>query len=205
VARNSAGILKVISKGPAFERIAMLDRTVCIPLLTRSEVDAAIKRIALEIDRDYQGKNLLVIGVLKGSFIFLADLVRNLNLALQIDFVRVSSYGRGRETSGKVRILLGPSCAVEGRDVLVVEDIIDTGLSAAHFMHYLKKRHPASLKLCALVSKPSRRRVDVAIDYLGFTVPDRFLVGCGLDWDEKYRHLPDICALEEGNLEAPKS
>jgi hypoxanthine phosphoribosyltransferase len=130
--------------------------------------------------------------------------VRNLSIPLEIDFVRVSSYGRGKETSGKVRVVFGPSCDISGRDVLVVEDIVDTGLSAAHFMAYLKKRHPASLKLCALISKPSRRRVDVPIDYLGFTVPDRFLVGCGLDWDEKYRHLPDICALEEAKPESPK-
>jgi hypoxanthine phosphoribosyltransferase len=175
----------------------MAGKTVCVPLLSRSEIDVAIGRLARELNRDYRGRNPLFIGILKGSFVFMADLVRLVNFPLEIDFARVSSYGRGRQTSGKVRVLFGPRCTVQGRDVVVVEDIVDTGLSVSHFMAYLAKRHPASLKLCALVDKPARRRVPVHIDYLGFTVPDRFLVGCGLDWDEKYRNLPDICALED--------
>ena len=166
-------------------------------MLSRSEIDVAVRRLAGELNRDYRGRNPLLIGILKGSFVFMADLVRQLDFPLEIDFARVSSYGRGRQTSGKVRVLFGPRCAVQGRDVIVVEDIVDTGLSVSHFIAYLAKRHPASLKLCALVDKPARRRVPVQIDYLGFTVPDKFLVGCGLDWDEKYRNLPDICALED--------
>ncbi len=172
-------------------------RTVCVPLLSRAEIDVAIRRLASELNRDYAGKTPLLIGVLKGSFVFMADLVRYLDVPLQIDFARVSSYGSGRETSGKVRVLFGPTCGVQGRDVLVIEDIVDTGLSISHFLNYLRKKRPASLRLCALVDKPAGRRVPVAIDYLGFTVPDRFLVGCGLDWDEKFRNLPDICALED--------
>ena len=175
----------------------MAGKTVCVPLLSRSEIDVAVRRLAGELNRDYRGRNPLLIGILKGSFVFMADLVRQLDFPLEIDFARVSSYGRGRQTSGRVRVLFGPRCAVQGRDVIVVEDIVDTGLSVSHFIAYLAKRHPASLKLCALVDKPARRRVPVQIDYLGFTVPDKFLVGCGLDWDEKYRNLPDICALED--------
>ena len=166
-------------------------------MLSRSEIDVAVRRLAGELNRDYRGRNPLLIGILKGSFVFMADLVRQLDFPLEIDFARVSSYGRGRQTSGEVRVLFGPRCTVQGRDVIVVEDIVDTGLSVSHFIAYLAKRHPASLKLCALVDKPARRRVPVQIDYLGFTVPDKFLVGCGLDWDEKYRNLPDICALED--------
>ena len=173
------------------------DKDICVPLLTRAEIDVAVKRLAGELNRDYRDKNPLLIGILKGSFVFMADLVRCLDFPLEIDFGRVSSYGRGKESSGQIRILFGPRCNVSGRDVIVVEDIVDTGLSVSHFMRYLKRKHPASLKLCALVDKPSRRRVPVQIDYLGFTVPDKFLVGCGLDWDEKYRNLPDICALEQ--------
>jgi hypoxanthine phosphoribosyltransferase len=175
----------------------MAGKPVCVPLLSRSEIDVAVRRLAGELNHDYRGRNPVLIGILKGSFVFMADLVRHLDFPLEIDFARISSYGRGRQTSGKVRVLLGPRCIVQGRDVIVVEDIVDTGLSVSHFIAYLTKRRPASLKLCALVDKPARRRVPVQIDYLGFTVPDKFLVGCGLDWDERYRNLPDICALED--------
>jgi hypoxanthine phosphoribosyltransferase len=174
-----------------------MSKTVCVPLLSRSEIDVAVRRLAGELDRDYRGRNPVLIGILKGSFVFMADLVRQLDFPLEIDFARISSYGRGRQTSGKVRVLFGPRCSVRGRDVIVVEDIVDTGLSVSHFVAYLAKKRPASLKLCALVDKPARRQVPVRIDYLGFTAPDKFLVGCGLDWDEKYRNLPDICALED--------
>jgi hypoxanthine phosphoribosyltransferase len=168
-----------------------------MPLISRAEIDKATSRIAGELNRDYRGKNPLVVGILKGSFMFMADLVRLLDFPLEIDFVRLSSYGRGTETSGRIRVVNGLRCPVEGREVLVIEDIVDTGLTVAHFMKYARKRHPVSLKLCALADKPARHRVPVTIDYLGFTVPDKFLVGCGLDWNEKFRNLPDICALEE--------
>jgi hypoxanthine phosphoribosyltransferase len=175
----------------------MKAKTVCTPLLSRGQIDHEVKRLAAELNRDYNGKHPLLLGVLKGSFIFLADLVRHLDFPVEIDFARLSSYGSGTETSGLVKVLYGPRAAVNGRDVIVVEDIIDTGLSIAHFLKYLQRRHPSSLKLCALVDKPARRRTPVRIDYLGFTVPDEFLVGCGLDWDEKYRNLPNICILEK--------
>jgi hypoxanthine phosphoribosyltransferase len=166
-------------------------------LLPRAEIEAAVKRLAAAISTDYRDKEPLLIGILKGSFVFLADLVRALDFPLEVDFVRLSSYGSGRETSGRVKVVQGLRAAVRGRHVLVVEDIIDTGTTVALFMEYLKKKKPASLRLCALTEKPSRRRVPVTIDYLGMTVPDEFIVGYGIDCDEKYRNLPDICYLED--------
>ena len=174
-----------------------MNKTRCVPLISRDEIDTAIRRLAEQLNRDYHGKNPLVIGILKGSFVFMADLVRLLEFPVEIDFVRLSSYGRGKETSGKVKVVNGLRTPVQGRDILVIEDIVDTGLTVAHFMSYLRKRHPASLKLCALADKPARHRMPVTVEYLGFTVPDKFLVGCGLDWDERFRNLPGICALEE--------
>jgi len=166
-------------------------------LFSRKEIAAAVKRLAAEINRDYRGKNPLLIGILKGSFIFMADLVRLLVFPLEVDFIRLSSYGSGRESSGKIKVVPGLSTPVKGRDVLVIEDIVDTGLTVAFLLDYLRKKRPSSLNLCALMDKPSRRRVPLTIDYLGFTVPNKFLVGYGLDWDEKFRNLPDICAIEE--------
>lgn len=166
-------------------------------LYPRVEIDSAVKRLASEITRDYHDKNPLFIGILKGSFMFLADLIRLLDFPLELEFVRLSSYGSGRQTSGRVRVVQGLRSVVRGRHVLVVEDIVDTGITVAFLLDYLKKRKTASLRLCALTDKPSRRRVPADIDYLGFTVPDKFLVGYGLDCDEKYRNLPDICYLEE--------
>jgi len=164
-------------------------------LITRQEIEATVSRLAAEVTKDYHDKRPLLIGILKGSFMFMADLIRHLDFPLEVEFVGLSSYG-GRQTSGKVRVVQGLRAVVEGRDVLVVEDIVDTGLTTAFFQDYLRKKKPASLKLCALTDKPSRRQVPVAIDYLGFTVPDKFLVGYGLDCDENFRNLPDICVLE---------
>ena len=165
-------------------------------LFPRAEIAAAVSRLASEITRDYHDKHPLLIGILKGSFIFLADLVRLLDFPLEVEFVRLSSYGSGRQTSGKVKVVQGLRSSITGRDVLVVEDIVDTGITIAFLLDYLKKKKPASLRLCSLTDKPSRRQVPVAIDYLGFTVPDKFVVGYGLDFDEKFRNLPDICFLE---------
>jgi len=165
-------------------------------LLTRQEIEATVKRLAAEISQDYLGKNPLLIGILKGSFMFLADLVRLLDFPLEVEFIRLSSYGPGKESSGKIKMVQGIQISVRGRDVLVIEDIVDTGLSVAFVLDYLRKKKPASLRLCALTDKPSRRQVPVAIDYLGFTIPDKFIIGYGLDLDERFRNLPDICYLE---------
>ena len=165
-------------------------------LLTRQEIETAVKRLAAEIRQDYLGKHPLLIGILMGSFVFLADLIRQLDFPLEVEFIRLSSYGPGKESSGKIKMVRGLRAPIKGRDVLVVEDIVDTGLTTAFLLDYLQKKKPASLRLCSLTDKPSRREVPVTIDYLGFTVPDKFLVGYGLDLDEKFRNLPDICYLE---------
>jgi len=167
------------------------------PLFTKDEIAATVSRLAAEIRRDYRDKNPLLIAVLKGSFVFLADLVRQLNLPLEIEFVRLSSYGKGTESSGRVRMAPGAPSQIKGRHVLVIEDIIDTGLTAAFLLDYLGRKKPASLKYCSLTDKKERRRVMVNIDYRGLTVPDKFIVGYGLDCDEKFRNLPDIYVLEQ--------
>ena len=165
-------------------------------LITREEIAKAVARLANQINWDYQGKKPLLIGILKGCFVFLADLIRQLDLPLEIDFVKLSSYGSGKETLGKVRVVQGLRKSVRGRDVLVIEDIVDTGITISFLLDYLREKKPASLKLCALTEKPSRRRVPVSIDYLGFVLPDKFVVGYGLDLDEKFRYLPEICTIE---------
>ena len=165
-------------------------------LLTGQEIEAVVMRLAAEIKRDYQDKCPLLIGILKGSFIFMADLIRRLDFPLEVEFIRLSSYGPGKQSSGQIKVVQGLRSKVRGRDVLVIEDIVDSGLTISFLLDYLRKKKPVSLKLCALTDKPSRRQVPVTIDYLGFTVPDKFLVGYGLDWDEKFRYLPDICVIE---------
>lgn len=166
-------------------------------LIPREEIEKKVAELADELRRDYQDKHPLLIGVLKGSFVFMSDLIRKLNIPVEIDFVRLSSYGSGKETSGKIKLAQGVKTPIRGRHVLVIEDIIDSGLTARFLLDYLGRRKPSSLKLCTLLDKPSRRVVDVPIDYLGFTVPDAFIVGYGLDFDEKFRYLPDLCVLEE--------
>ncbi len=166
-------------------------------LITSDEIRNAVARLAGEIKRDYEGKQPLLVGVLKGSFVFMADLIRQLDLPLEVELITLSSYGAAREASGKVRVVQGLRAAIKGRDVLVIEDIVDTGNTISFLLDYLRKEKPASLKLCSLTDKPSRRRVPVSIDYLGFALPDKFIVGYGLDWNEKFRYLPDICFLEE--------
>jgi len=166
-------------------------------LISHKEIAEAVNRLACEIERDYQGKQPLLIGVLKGSFVFMADLIRQLDLPLELDFVRLASYGASRESSGKVRLIQQPQIPITNRDVLVVDDIVDTGITTSFLLDYLRKKKPASLKLCALTDKPSRRRIPVPIDYLGLAVPNKFIVGYGLDCDERYRNLPDIHTQED--------
>ena len=165
-------------------------------LFTKGEIEAAVRRLAAEIRRDYQGKYPLLIGVLKGSFVFMADLIRFLDFPLEVEFIKLSSYGRGMESSGKIKVVQGLRARVRDREVLVVEDIVDTGVAVSFLLDYLRKKKPASLRLCSLTDKPSRRQVPVTIDYLGLTVPNKFIVGYGIDWDERFRNLPDICTVE---------
>ena len=166
-------------------------------LISRDKIAKAVDRLAREISRDYQGRQPLLVGILKGSFVFMADLVRRLDLPLELDFIRLSSYGSARESSGRVRVVQGLQTRIKGRDVLVVEDIVDTGITVSFLLDYLMRKKPTSLKLCALADKPSRRRVPVPVDYIGFTVPDKFVVGYGLDCDERLRNLPDIYVMED--------
>ena len=165
--------------------------------ITREQIRQKVAELAEQIRRDYRGKNPLLIGILKGSFVFLSDLIRLLDMPLEVDFIWISSYGSGKESSGDVEVVQYLRTPIDGRAILVVEDIVDTGLSLSSFLDRLRQEKPASIRLCALLDKPSRRKTPVHIDYPGFTIPDRFVVGYGLDFDEKYRYLPDICYLEE--------
>ena len=166
-------------------------------LIGRDEIAKAVDRLACEIKRDYSGKEPLLIGVLKGSFVFLADLVRRLDdLPMELDFVNLSSYGSNRDSCGKITVVQGLRASVRGRDVLVIEDIVDTGITTSFLLDYLRKKRPASLRLCTLTDKPSRRRKTVCVDYLGFSLPDAFIVGYGVDFGERFRNLPDIYAIE---------
>ncbi len=166
------------------------------PLFTGEEIAATVRRLAAEIGRDYRDKRPLLIGVLKGSFMFMADLIRLLDFPLEVDFIRLSSYGGG-QSPGKIKLVQDVQSEIKDRHVLVIEDIIDTGLTTAFVLEHLGKKKPASLKLCTLTDKPSRRKTAVNIDYLGLTVPNKFIVGYGIDWNERFRYLPDIYAMEE--------
>lgn len=177
--------------------MSMGTETKMTVLYSSGEIEAVVDKLAGKITRAYAGKRPLLLGILKGSFIFLADLVRRLDFPLEIDFIRLSSYGSARENSGNIAVLYDVRTPVKSRDVLIIEDIVDTGLTIEFLIHYLEERNPASVKICCLLDKPSRRQVPVKLDYIGLTVPDRFLVGYGLDWDEKYRNLPDIHCLEK--------
>ena len=165
-------------------------------LIPQNEIRQAIDRIASEIRRDYSDKQPILISILKGSFIFLADLVRQIHMPVQVEFIRLSSYGSQTESSGVVTMTQGLKTPIKGKDIIIVEDIVDTGLTMTSVVNYMKKKKPASIKICALTDKPSRRKVPLEVDYVGFTVPDKFLVGYGLDWNEQYRYLDDICVLE---------
>ena len=164
---------------------------------SQDDLQKKIMELGNRISEEYAGKEIFAVGILKGAVVFFSDLVRAINLPVQLDFMIASSYGNSSETSGTVKILKDLDYDIEGKHVLIVEDIIDSGLTMNYLMKILQERKPASLKLCALLSKPSRRRVDVKIDYCGWEVPDAFLVGFGLDYAEKYRNLPCIGVLKK--------
>lgn len=166
------------------------------PLLTRETLDARIRELGAQIKADYEGKNMLLVCVLKGSFVFAADLARAVDLPMKIDFLGTRSYGDGTESSGVVQITQDLSRPIEDVHVLLVEDIVDSGLTIAHLLKLLRTRNPASLKVCSLLHKPARAKIEVPIDYLGFCIEDRFVVGYGLDHAEVYRNLPFIGVLQ---------
>jgi len=166
-------------------------------LISQEEIIAKIKELGQQISKDYsQEQELIVVGILKGAIIFLSDLVREINLPIALDFMAVSSYGTGTESSGAVRILKDLERDVENKHVLIVEDIVDTGLTLKYLLDNLHARKPASVKTCTMLDKPSRRLVDVTVNYNGFSIPDKFVVGYGLDYGENYRNLPYIAVLK---------
>lgn len=170
----------------------MLDEAVERILFTEQEIAARVAELGTQITGDYSERNLLVVGVLTGASIFLCDLVRQIRLPLAIDFMTVSSYGASTRSSGVVRILKDLEAPVEGKDILLIEDICDTGLTLAYLLEYLRGRGPASLRSCAFLDKPERRLRPVSVDYVGFTIPNAFVVGYGLDYDQLYRNLPYV-------------
>lgn len=166
-------------------------------LLSSQEIKEKVKELASIISRDYRGKDLLLVCVLKGAVVFLCDLLRSLEIGAEIDFMAVSSYGNSSSSSGVVRILKDLDCSIEQKNVLIVEDIIDTGLTLSYLKENLLSRNPASLRIVTLLDKPERRIANIEPDYCGFSIPDEFVVGYGLDYQEKYRNLPDLCVLLE--------
>ena len=165
-------------------------------LLSEEELRKRVRELGAEITRDYAGKSPFFLGVLKGCFVFMADLTRSVDLPCSMDFMAVSSYGRGTSTTGAVRITKDLSRDIEGKDVIIVEDILDSGVTLSYLKSYLGNRKPASLRIVTLLDKPSRRKTDITPDYCGFTVPDEFVVGYGLDYAESYRNLPYIGILK---------
>ncbi|HKP51556.1 MAG TPA: hypoxanthine phosphoribosyltransferase [Chloroflexia bacterium] len=165
-------------------------------LVTEDQIKAAIAEMGRTLSIDYAGKELLLVGVLRGAIMFIVDLARAIDLPLTIDFMAVASYGASTKTSGIVRILKDLDSSIEGKHVLVVEDIIDSGLTLTYILETLRTRNPASVRVCALLSKPERRQVEVPVDYLCFQIPDAFVVGYGLDYDQIYRNLPFIGVLK---------
>ena len=173
----------------------MLDQDIERVLLSQAQLQQRVAELGAEIDRDYRGKEPLLISVLRGSFIFMADLMRNITLPCTVDFMAVSSYGKDTTSSGQVKIVKDLTDSIEGQDILVVEDILDSGNTLYYLLQLLQARHPASVRLCTLLDKPSRRVKPVKVDYTGFAIPDEFVVGYGLDYAERYRNLPYIGVL----------
>jgi hypoxanthine phosphoribosyltransferase len=165
-------------------------------LVTAEEVQRRVCELGEEISRDYAGRSLLLIGVLKGAFLFLSDLMRCIDVPVEVDFMAVASYGSATDSSGVVRILKDLDAAIEDRDVLIVEDIVDSGLTLQYLMRNLGSRNPRTLEVCALLTKPERRKVDLPTRYVGFEIPNRFVVGYGLDYAERHRNLPFVAVLE---------
>ncbi len=168
-----------------------------VTMLSQKEIADRVKELGAQIAQDYQGRHIVLVVVLKGSFIFAADLCRAIDMHnVRLEFLGVRSYGEGTETSGVVQITQDLSRPIAGEDVIIVEDIVDTGLTVAHLMDLFRTRQPSSVKVCALLHKPARARVEVKVDYLGFTIEDKFVVGYGLDFAERYRNLPYIGVVE---------
>ena len=174
----------------------MLEQDIERVFFSEEDLKKRVAEIAAEINRDYAGKEPMLISVLRGSFVFMADLIRKIEVPCTVDFMSVSSYGRGTTSSGQVQITKDLSDDIEGKDIIVVEDILDSGNTLSYLLQLLRARKPASMRLCTLLDKPDRRVKEVHVDYTGFTIPDEFVVGYGLDYAEKYRNLPYIGILK---------
>lgn len=164
-------------------------------LFSKETIQKRVKELAEQISKDYAGRELIVIGILKGAFIFMADLIREISIPCRVDFARLASYGTGSESSGKVVMTKDIETSIKGKDILVVEDILDTGLTMQYFVDWMKERNPKSLKICVFLDKRKRRKVSFEADYVGFTIEDGFVVGYGLDFNEMYRFSPDIYVI----------
>ncbi|WP_416197262.1 MAG: hypoxanthine phosphoribosyltransferase [Sporanaerobacter sp.] len=169
-------------------------------LVSKEDIEKRVRELGTQITEDYRGKDLMLVGILKGAAIFMADLARNIDIPLTMDFMAVSSYGNATQSSGVVRIVKDLDTSIEGKDILIVEDIIDTGLTLGYLTDNLTKRGARSVRICTLLDKPERRKVNVPVDYRGFIIPDEFVVGYGIDYAEKYRNLPYISSLKEEAL-----
>lgn len=173
-----------------------MKQDVCRILISEEELQKKVTEIGEQISRDYAGKQLLLVGILKGSIVFMADLMRAIKIPARIDFMAVSSYGSGVKTSGVVKIIKDLDINLEGYDVLIIEDILDSGMTLSYLVELLKSRNPSSVEICTLLDKPERHKVEVDLKYKGFTIPDEFVIGYGLDYAEKYRNLPFVGILD---------
>lgn len=174
----------------------MITGDIAKVLISEEEITERVAQLGEQISRDYQGRDVLMVSVLKGAFIFMADLARSTDIHINIDFMAVSSYGGGTKTTGVVRVLKDLDVPLDGKDILIVEDILDSGKTLSYLKEMLEQRNPSSIKICTLLDKPERRESPVTADYVGFVVPDEFVVGYGLDYDERYRNLRYIGVLK---------
>jgi hypoxanthine phosphoribosyltransferase len=179
-----------------------MERIFGRPIVTQEEMRARIRELGKQITADYTEKDLVLIGVLKGAYAFYADLARAIRVSLRVDFLMVASYGSRAKTSGKVKMVTELTEDIKGKDVLLVEDIVDSGLTVQYLVKALAKKKPRSIKVCTLLSKPDRRTIDVAIDYVGFNIPNKYVVGYGLDYQQKYRNLPYLAVLDVADDQA---
>jgi hypoxanthine phosphoribosyltransferase len=187
---------RLLASGPHMEDWLPMKKYRLTSCITAEELDKQVNRLADEINRDYAGKQVVLVGILKGSIVFLADLMRRLTMPVEIDFVRMSSYGTGAESCGTVHISKDVELSIQDHHVLIVEDIVDTGYTLKYLVDYLAKRQPKSLKVCALIDKYERRKIDFQADYVGIRLEKGFIVGYGLDYAEKHRNLPSICEVQ---------
>ena len=170
-------------------------------LVSKEDIDAMVARLGRQISEDYDGQPLVVLGVLKGGFVFMADLIRSITVPLELDFIAVSSYGASTKSSGVVQLIKDADVELTGKHVLIVEDIIDSGLTLSYLKNMLEARNPLSVKICTAFDKPDRRKVELPVDYSGVTIPDEYVVGYGLDYDSQMRNIPELCVLKRSVYE----